>query len=142
MNDDEPRCADCRFAAIEPHTIYCTHPSVFDKTGYGQEISIMRATGGDCEGGRLFRPLGQEERSGTDRRQEDRRQHERRYVAPTPWWRANWKGLVGILAGVATITAPIMEHQYRMRALEHQHQLDILRAQTELARERLLKEGK
>jgi len=52
---DEPRCSDCRFFALEELDSYCAHPVVFDQTGFGQEVLVMRAPGGLCAGGKLFR---------------------------------------------------------------------------------------
>lgn len=50
-----PRCVDCKFCAIEPDDMYCVHPDVFDRTKQGAELEVMRAPGGKCDGGKLFR---------------------------------------------------------------------------------------
>jgi len=61
MPKNEPKCPDCQWFAQDEADSYCTHPVVFDKTdmGFGrrfsEEIPVMRAPGGLCAGGKLFK---------------------------------------------------------------------------------------
>lgn len=77
-----------------------------------------------------------------DRREgEDRRQAERRYIEPeppVPFWRANWKGVVGILAGVATLLTPVIDSVLRARQMEYQFRLDMRKAELEAQRDRAI----
>ena len=66
-----------------------------------------------------------------ERREFDRRRGERRTLPYQPWWRANWKGVVGILAGIATLLTPVLDYLQRSSAMEYQYRLELRRAEIE-----------
>lgn len=74
-----------------------------------------------------------DEPEATDRRETDRRQGERRHV---PWWQTNWKGVVGILAGIAALLSPVLDYMQRSAAMQYQFQIDLRRAEIEAQHKR------
>jgi hypothetical protein len=123
---------------MEEANSYCAHPSVFDKTGYGQEIAIMRMAGGLCDKGKLFQLSGSthvERRATTERRQvEDRRAP----PPPPPWLKTNWKGLILVLGGLTTVITPIVDYFDKREARMYQFQLDIKKMEVQALKEQAL----
>lgn len=66
-----------------------------------------------------------------ERREFDRRRGQRRATPSQPWWRANWKGVVGILAGIATLLTPVFDYLQRSAAMDYQFKLELRRAELE-----------
>lgn len=71
-----------------------------------------------------------------ERREFDRRRGQRRATPPQPWWRANWKGVVGILAGVATLLTPVFDYLHRSAAMEYKFRLDLRKVEIETVQKR------
>ena len=65
-----------------------------------------------------------------ERREAERRKAQRR--APRgPWWRSNWKGVVGILAGIATLITPVLDYYQRRAAMDYQFKLELRKTEIE-----------